>query len=285
MAADTTPPHEPRDAVPEPPNDHVVEVTRSSAPASSSPGIRRVIGWLAIGVVIVLQVLILQRVQSSDDDLNATRAALASVQVDLRGIDDRVDELDDQVGALAEIAAGNPSPATPSNPVSVPAGSLPPFTDPQSDPAVLGEFVLGELSATEYYSSEQTTIAPTDGKARVWLVWAHWCPYCQQELPVIAQWWPENADRFPNTDLVTVSTSSDPTRGNPLLPYLDESQFPFPVLMDEDLQLATQFGTNAFPFWVVTDDEGKVVFRVAGAVGLDTIEAIFTQVEALVTET
>ncbi len=240
---------------------------------------------LAIGVVIVLQALILQRLQSSDDDLTATRAALTNLQIDVQGIDDRIDTLDEQVGALAAVAGRSPGSATPSDPTSIPAGSLPPFTDPQNDPAVLGEYVLGELTATEYYSSESTTISPSDGTARVWLVWAHWCPYCQQELPDLAQWWPQNAASFPNTDFVTVSTSADETRGNPLLPYLNESRFPFPVLMDDDLQIAAQFGTSAFPFWVVTDGDGKVVFRVAGAVGLDTVQAIFTQVEALVTGT
>jgi thiol-disulfide isomerase/thioredoxin len=241
--------------------------------------------WLAVGVVIVLQVMILQRLQSSDADLAATRALVTGLQVNVRGIDDRVDALDENVAGLSDLATQSSPGEAPSNQVSVAAGSLPPFTDTQNDAAVVGEYVLGELTANEYYTDEARTIAPADGTARVWLVWAHWCPYCQQELPDLAQWWPENAERFPNTKLVTVSTSMDETRGNPLTPYLEESQFPFPVLMDPDLQLASQFGTSAFPFWVVTDGEGRVVFRVAGAVGLDTIEAIFTQVEALVTGT
>lgn len=257
-------------------------MARPGPTRSAGTSFGRVALLMAIGVVIVLQVLILQRLQSTDDDLAATRAAVTGLQVDVRGIDDRVDGLDDDLAGLANQASPG---ATPANPVSVPDGSLPPFTDPQNDPAVVGGYVLGELTATEYYSTQQTTITPTDGTARVWLVWAHWCPYCQQELPGLAQWWPENADRFPNTDFVTVTTSMDDTRGNPLTPYLDESQFPFPVLVDPDLRLATQFGTSAFPFWVVTNGDGTVVFRVAGAVGIDAIEAIFTQVEALVTGT
>jgi len=75
----------------------------------------------------------------------------------------------------------------------------------------------------------------------------------------------------------------DETRGNPLDPYLEGSQFPFAVIVDADLSLARQFGTSAFPYWVVTNGDGTVVFRVAGAIGtdIDTVEAIFTQVEAL----
>ena len=130
---------------------------------------------------------------------------------------------------------------------------------------------------------EATTIDPTDGTKRVWLIWAHWCPYCQQELPEISTWYPENADRFPNSELVTVTTSMDPSRGNPLDEYLEAEQFPFPVLVDEDSKLAAQFGTSAFPFWVVTNGDGTVLYRTAGLIGPDAVEQLFTQLEQVET--
>jgi len=259
----------------------IVEVGQASRSRGSGPSLRQAITVLAFAVVIVLQVIVLQRLGASDDDLNATRAALTELQVDVRGIDVRVDDVVERVDTLGAVASASDAGSAQSNPISVAPGSLPPFTDPQSDLAVLNEYVLGDLSAVEYYTDTASTISPADGKARVWLVWAHWCPYCQQELPELAAWWPTNSERFPNTELVTVTTSMDETRGNPLTPYLDGSQFPFPVLVDTDLRLATQFGTSAFPFWIVTDGDGKVIFRVAGAIGIEAVDSIFTQVEEL----
>ena len=140
---------------------------------------------------------------------------------------------------------------------------------------------LASITGTEYYTGAEASYSPDDGKARVWLVWAHWCPYCQAELPDLTEWYPENADRFPNVELVTISSAIDETRDNPLIPYLDDGQFSFPVVIDETGELSQLFGTTAFPFWVVTDSEGTVVLRVAGALGVDSVDQIFAQLETM----
>ncbi len=260
-------------------NDDVIHVGQTRAAAPRGPSVPRVLFGLGLIAVIVLQIVILQRIGTSEDRLDATRATVTGLQVEVRGIDDQVGRLGEQIETLAIAASGGVS-GSASNPVSVAPGSLPPFTDTRTDIAVLDQYVLGDLAAVEYYSDATTSISPADGTPRVWLVWAHWCPYCQQELPALAEWWPANAARFPNTDFVTITTSIDDAGSNPLVPYLDSSQFPFPVLVDPDLSIAGQFGTSAFPFWVVTDGNGQVVLRVAGAIGIEAIDSIFTQLEA-----
>ena len=147
----------------------------------------------------------------------------------------------------------------------------------------MAEMELATITGVEYYSGEAVNWAPEDGKARVYLIWAHWCPYCQAELPELSVWYPANAARFPNVELVTVSSAIDETRDNPLIPYLDGGQFAFPVVVDETGELSALFGTSAFPFYVVTDSEGTVVLRVAGAMGTDSVEQIFTQLETMAT--
>ncbi|MCL1598001.1 MAG: TlpA family protein disulfide reductase, partial [Actinomycetia bacterium] len=156
-------------------------------------------------------------------------------------------------------------------------GFLPRFAAGAQDTA-LG-LVLPEISAIEAYSEETIAIDPADGTKRVWLIWAHWCPYCQEELPMMADWYPPNADRFPNSELVTVTTAMDPARGNPLDEYLADQQFPLPVLRDEDGKLSAQFGVSAFPFWVITNGDGTVLYRTAGLLGTDQVEQLFTQLE------
>jgi len=115
----------------------------------------------------------------------------------------------------------------------------------------------------------------------VWMVWAHWCPYCQGELPLLEEWYPANSSRFPDVEFVTVTTAIDETRGNPLQSYLDNEQFPFPVIVDETGEIAGKFGTTAFPFWVVTDASGTVLLRVAGAMDITNVDQIFTQLESM----
>ena len=226
----------------------------------------------AIGAVLVIglaasQIYLVTSLGRTQSDLDALAAEIASV-------DDVVSNLSDDVAAVAEVQQGsaNVSPAP-----TVVDGFLPRF-QPGTQDTALG-LVLPEIAAVEAYSEETVTIDPSDGTKRVWLIWAHWCPYCQEELPMMAEWYPQSAEQFPNSELITVTTAMDPARGNPLDEYLAAQQFPLPVLRDEDGKLSARFGVSAFPFWVVTNGDGTVLYRTAGLLGVDQVEQLFTQLE------
>ena len=163
------------------------------------------------------------------------------------------------------------------------AQALPVYPQSGADPAVQASMQVPPVTGDEYYSGERLTVAPNGENATVWLVWAHWCPHCQRELPELADFWETSAEQYPHVELVTVSTSIDDARGNPMVPYLDSSQFPFPVLVDPTGALAATFGTPAFPFWVVTGPDGRVLFRQPGAFGADQLPGLFDSVEEFVT--
>jgi thiol-disulfide isomerase/thioredoxin len=275
------------DVTPAIPVDEDPELTADLDPASSTAKRDLSTGILALIAVLLVGVLVLQFLQlQKAGDTSAEVAALAEDVTDLKPLRRDVDILVDQVAAL-DGRVGAALNAVGASPTAIPTqgsnGSLPAFEDSSNDAAVLGEMTLASISGPEYYSGAEAAFAPTDGTARVWLVWAHWCPYCQAELPDLSVWYPENAARFPNVELVTVTSAIDESKGNPLYPYLDAEQFPFPVVVDESGELSQLFGTTAFPFWVVTDAEGTVVLRVAGAVGTDSIDQIFAQLETMAT--
>jgi thiol-disulfide isomerase/thioredoxin len=238
---------------------------------------------LLLGVV-VLQIIQLQQSSGLEDEVSALTEDVTDLKPLRRDVDilgDQMAALDRQVTAAVE-AAGASQVAIPSQPTD---GALPMFEDSGNDPAVLGQMRLTTITGPEYYTGAEASFSPDDGKARVWMIWAHWCPYCQAELPEIQAWWPENSERFPNVELVTVTSAIDDSRSNPLTPYLDSEQFPFPVIVDRTGEVSRQFGTAAFPFWVVTDAEGTVVLRVAGALGVSSVDQIFAQLETMTSET
>ena len=245
---------------------------------------------LMLGLIVVLLagVLVVQFLQlQRSTDLATEVEALTEDVTDLKPLRRDVDILGDQLSALDRQVTAAVD-AVGSSPAAIPSqaadGSLPLFQDAANDPAVLGEMTLASISGPEYYTGAEATYAPTDGKARVWLIWAHWCPYCQAELPDLNTWWPENASRFPDVELVTVTSAIDDSRANPVVEYLDTEQFSFPVIFDESGAVSQKFGTAAFPFWVATDEEGKVLFRVAGALGIDNVDGIFAQLQTLIAE-
>lgn len=226
-----------------------------------------VFAGLALVAVLVMQIVLL--VQSTQ-----TRSDVDALAEEVQALADDVVDVEASLAVVGSTAS--PAPAV----ESIPPGALPPYDPNQPNDAALG-MQLGTVTGTEYYTATAATIDPGDDTHRVWLVWAHWCPHCQDELPEVSAWYEENAASYPGVELVTVTTAIDPSRGNPLEPYLDESQFPFPVIVDEELAIASQLGSSAFPFWMVTDGSGTVLVRIPGAIGTEAIEQIFTQLDEL----
>jgi thiol-disulfide isomerase/thioredoxin len=235
---------------------------------------------IALAAVLALQVFTLISTNQTDDQIAALDEQVDDVASDVSEVRRSVVDVDRKVDELSATvpvapAASSASAAAP----NVPAGTLPPFQQGQPD-AALG-VVLGEVAGPEYYSGSDLTIDPSDGTIRAWMVWAHWCPYCQQELPDLTEWYAENAENYPNVELLSVTTSIDPERGNPLEPYLDDLQLSFPALVDVDLSLAEQFGASAFPFWVFTAPDGSTLLRIAGYLEIEQVAEIFDQLNAL----
>lgn len=224
-------------------------------------------GIAVIGFLIVTQIYLVSAVRTTQDELDATRSELESTYDEVAQLEEQVAAVGSVVDVLAasQTTTTQPSTGVEAPPPAAPEGYLPRFEAGQPDTA-LG-MRLGTIAGADAYSGDEMTIDPGDGTKRVWMVWAHWCPYCQDELPALSAAYPQLQADYPDIEIATVTTSIDPTRGNPLEEYLDAEQFPFPVVIDGDFALAGQMGVNAFPFWLVTDGEGTVLFRSAGALG------------------
>lgn len=245
--------------------------------ASDRSQLWRVLGIAAIALAVVLlgasQVFLITSQNSTESQIVSLDEQINDLTASVGDMSSQVDD----IAAAAERAAANSASGAATPAPAVPAGYLPRFSNEGPD-AALG-LTLSDVEGPDAYTEAELTIDPADGTKRVWMVWAHWCPYCQDELPALNAWWPEASGTYPNAEFVTVTTSMDPSRGNPLEPYLDSSQFTFPVVVDADTKIAAQFGVNAFPFWMVTDGDGTVLFRTAGALGMEAIERLFAQLE------
>ena len=274
---------EPEAAEPATPSSETIDVSAREEQQRRSHSSRGLIIAIAAGIVAVLalQVFTLISASGTDDQVAALEEQVDEVAFDVSEVRRSVVDLDRKVDELAAKAPLAPSASGASAAVAptAPDGSLPPFEQGQPD-AALG-IALGDVTGPEYYSETDVTIDPADGTTRAWLVWAHWCPHCQRELPPLSEWYEANAANYPNVELVSISTSIDDSRGNPLVPYLDELQLTFPAIVDADLMLAEQLGANAFPFWVFTGPDGTTLLRVAGFLELEQVEEIFSQLNGL----
>lgn len=155
--------------------------------------------------------------------------------------------------------------------VTVVGESLPTLENPADDAAV--GMVAPQFTATSLASGRPVTIEP--GRARIIGFFAHWCPHCQRELPVVSEWLAENT-LPPNTEFIAVSTAVDEGNGNyPPSEWFNEQGFTAPVVVDDASgSLLHAMGLTGFPAFVAVDASGVVVARASGNIGAEGLEAL-----------
>lgn len=154
-------------------------------------------------------------------------------------------------------------------PVSISGTALPQLPQSGADPAV-GQ-VIPEATGQSFDGSP--VAIRNDGRAKLIVFVAHWCPHCQKEIPLLAGWLKSN--QLPSgVDLYTVSTGVASNRPNfPPSSWLKEEGWTAPTLADsEEGQAADGYGLSAFPYFVAVDGAGKVVARTTGEITTDQFE-------------
>lgn len=151
---------------------------------------------------------------------------------------------------------------------------LPQLTDSADDPA--GGMTFPTLTGVDQ-QGDPMTIAP-DGRPKMVLFVAHWCPHCQREVPVV-QDWVDGGGLPPGVDLVTVSTAIDPRRPDyPPDEWLAGEGWTAPVLVDADGTAAAAVGLSSYPFFVAVDGDGTVALRASGELTPDELDAIAAEI-------
>jgi thiol-disulfide isomerase/thioredoxin len=130
-----------------------------------------------------------------------------------------------------------------------------------TDPAI-GQ-TIADFDAQTITGGEFNSIEP--GVARIYSVLAHWCPFCQQELPEIVEWM-EDANLGDDVEFVAAAVSVDSTRDNyPPADWFETEEFEGTIIVDNEAnKLMDLLGTQSFPFLVAVDASGEVVDRFSG---------------------
>ncbi len=147
--------------------------------------------------------------------------------------------------------------------VAVTGTGLAPKPESGADPAI-GMTVPSIVG--QQFNGQQLTIAP-NGKPQIIMVVAHWCSHCQAEVPRLQKWL--NASGMPvDVDLVTVATANDPAKGNfPAADWLRREEWSVPTIVDDkDTQAGSALGVSGFPYFIVTNGQGKVIYRTSGEI-------------------
>jgi cytochrome c biogenesis protein CcmG, thiol:disulfide interchange protein DsbE len=223
------------------------------APKKSSTG-----KILAIGAAVLLGALALTFITSNKNDKKVT--TVASTLSGKTGAN---------TGAPAEGPAEN-------QPVTIVGDALVPLPDNGIDPAI------GATAPTidgRDFTGKTVIIKPGDGKPKLILFVAHWCPHCQREVPRIVKW--ANDGSIPKSiEVVAVSTGVKSDQNNfPPSAWLAKENWPGAIVADDTKsQAALAYGLTGFPFFALVDGTGKVVARDSGEKELEQIQALIAKV-------
>ena len=130
------------------------------------------------------------------------------------------------------------------------------------------------------FDDNTVAIDQGDGRAKGIVFLAHWCPFCQQEVPSV-QSWLDATGGVPGVDLYSVSTSMNSGRDNyPASDWLESEGWTVPVIRDDqDNSALLAYGAGGFPYWVFTNADGTVALRTSGALEIEQFEQILLSLE------
>jgi thiol-disulfide isomerase/thioredoxin len=162
--------------------------------------------------------------------------------------------------------------------ITVTGESLPAFDSTSSATDAAIGMPAPIVSGKGFTGTEITTDGAGTPTMLVFL--AHWCQFCQREVPLLVQW--EKDGKTPTgIDVIAVATGTDPANPNfPPSEWLAREEFPalWPVIADSaDKKAADAFGLSGYPYFVLIDAQGNVFRRLSGEIPMDELTAIINQ--------
>jgi hypothetical protein len=181
--------------------------------------------------------------------------------------------------------------AIPEPNVSV-SGSLPALPDPSmQDPAV--GMQVPAFTTNEFVTGQRFTVEP-DGTPRIFGFMVHWCPFCQEEIREMGPWLQDKGIdpefggivNIDGVDIVIISTShNDAQAGWPTSNLTRAAGLGGALLSDDTSNsIARAFSMSGSPFWVVTDSDGTVLYRLAGKFSMENLESVISDLSASVAQ-
>ena len=160
--------------------------------------------------------------------------------------------------------------------VQVGGDELPLFESTEGDAAV--GLQMPAISGIDFEGDPVAIGA--EGRPKLVMFLAHWCPHCQVEVPMVQSWIEEG--RLPSdVDLYAVSTAVDANMPNyPPSEWLERDSWTSPVVLDDKVSSAGRaVGVASYPFFVFVNADGTVAARAAGELDIPTIEGALAQLE------
>ena len=135
-----------------------------------------------------------------------------------------------------------------------------------------------DVTLTDQYGNVHT-LSDYKGKTVFLNFWATWCPPCKQEMPDIQKLYEKYGQNKEDLIVLGVAGPNMGREGNVehIKNFLEDNNYTFPVVMDEEGLSFYQYGIRAYPTTFMIDAEGNVYGYVESALTSEIMESIVKQ--------
>lgn len=120
------------------------------------------------------------------------------------------------------------------------------------------------------------TLSEYKGKTVFLNFWATWCPPCRGEMPHIQEIYEEYGLNEEEVVILGVAAPNLGREGSKeeVIGFLEENNYTFPVVMDENHDIFQQYGISAFPTTFMIDENGAIYGYVVSGLDKETMKSI-----------
>ncbi|WP_274309231.1 peroxiredoxin family protein [Solibacillus daqui] len=122
------------------------------------------------------------------------------------------------------------------------------------------------------------TLSDLKGKRVVLNFWTTWCPPCKAEMPHMQEYY-EKYKEEDNVEIVGVNLTYDREKVERVEQFLKSYNITFPILLEPDGSVASQFKIITIPTTFIIDTEGRIQKKIVGPLDLETLRDNVTQLD------
>jgi len=108
------------------------------------------------------------------------------------------------------------------------------------------------------------------GKKLILNMWATWCPPCRQEMPDMEKFYTNH--KIEGSEILAVNLTQAEKSRNDVPTFIKDYGITFPVIMDENGDVARLYKVSSIPATFIIDTQGVIREKIVGPMTYDSMK-------------
>ncbi|ALX49020.1 redoxin domain-containing protein [Lentibacillus amyloliquefaciens] len=126
----------------------------------------------------------------------------------------------------------------------------------------------------ETLDGEQVALSDYRGRRVMVNFWATWCPPCRAEMPDMQSFYEDK-----DVEILAINLTGTESSREGVTDFTNEFGLTFPILMDEDTQVANEYQIQPIPSSFMIDSNGRIQYKALGAMNYEMMVQQFEMMQ------